>query len=224
MRILHCTDFHSKKVWFDWLVDQAPHYDLVCLTGDHLDLFEIHRIDDQLRMVKAALRRITTPLALCSGNHDSFNGPPAPISLLRAVWLNDLRRPGLWSDGDAFMLDGLRLRCIGWDALLPTSVAEEIWLFHAPPASSLVASGSDESEAGDEILDQLCLAGEGPQIVLSGHQHNPRRWACRVGSTWCLNPGHNSHATVPNHIVIDTRAKTASLRIDNQTRATVALS
>ena len=37
MRILHCTDFHGNRRWFDWLAARAAEYDLVCLTGDHID-------------------------------------------------------------------------------------------------------------------------------------------------------------------------------------------
>lgn len=223
MRMLHCSDFHANKAWFDWLVAHASEYDLVCLTGDMLDLVEIHRLTAQLRMVKAALRRVATPLALCSGNHDSLSGPRARASLLHAAWLNELRRPGLWIDGDAFEFKKYKFRCIGWDAQLPIAAAGEIWLFHAPPARSPVASGLDESEAGDEVFDNICRAGKGPEVVLSGHQHNPRRWICRVGRTWCLNPGYSHHANTPNHIAIDTVAGIAALHTGGQVRSSIRI-
>jgi hypothetical protein len=38
MRILHVSDFHFNKRWFDWLATQAPECDLICHTGDFLDL------------------------------------------------------------------------------------------------------------------------------------------------------------------------------------------
>lgn len=224
MRILHCTDFHGNGRWFDWLVRLSPGYDLVCLTGDLLDLFEIHKVDDQLRMVKAALRRVTVPLALCSGNHDSFSGPPAPPSLQHAAWLDELRRPDVWIDGDTFKLGGLRFHCVGWNAQLPIADPVGVWLYHAPPSRSPVAHGWDGSEAGDEILHELCVSAErSPSLVLSGHQHNPRRWVCCVGKTWCLNPGYNRHATDPNHIIIDTSAQTVSLRTSEGELTTVKL-
>jgi len=223
MRLLHCSDFHGNRRWFDWLAQNAASYDLVCLAGDHLDLLEVRRLDPQIRMIKAVLQGIVTPLAICSGNHDSFSGPPAPPSLHQAAWLRELRRPGVWIDGDVFETGGQRFRCIGWNAPLPPASADEIWLYHAPPARSPAAAGLDDSDAGDELLGERCQAGAGPVMVLSGHQHDPRQWACRVGRTWCLNPGYSHRASVPNHIVIDTLARTAMRRIDDRDHAATHL-
>lgn len=210
MRILHCTDFHGNRHWFDWLADQAAGFDLVCLTGDHLDAFQTGRIKQQRQMVETVWRRITVPLALCSGNHDSFDGPPAPPSLIRAAWLQKSRRQGVWADGDSFELQGRHFRCIGWNALLPARGGQEIWLFHAPPWGTPVSAGRDGDDFGDQNMAEQCKAGLGPGLVLSGHQHNPRRWACRLGRTWCFNPGYAHDASVPNHIVIDTSARVAT--------------
>jgi predicted phosphodiesterase len=102
MRILHCSDFHGYTEWFNWLAESSADYDLVCLTGDHLDLLNLNWINSQLSTVKATLGRVAVPLALCSGNNDSFSGPPAPANLQHATWLTELRRPGLWVDGDGF--------------------------------------------------------------------------------------------------------------------------
>ncbi|MBI2518160.1 MAG: metallophosphoesterase family protein [Opitutae bacterium] len=224
MRILHCSDFHGNKRWFDWLVDEAANYDLVCLTGDHLDLFNYHQLGDQLSMINATLRRITTPLALCSGNHDSFSGgPPVDSRLFQAKWLREVRRPGVWIDGDQFELFGQNLRCVGWNAQVSSAAGNEIWLFHAPPAHSLVSAGIDGSEAGDEILGEICRAGNGPGIVLSGHQHDPRRWACRIGHTWCFNPGYDRNGACPNHISIDTASWSAVLYTDRGAAATMSV-
>lgn len=224
MRILHCTDFHGNKAWFDWLAERAGDYDLTCLTGDHLDLLDLNRINAQLSMVSAELGRVCAPLALSSGNNDSFGGPPAPANLQHAAWLTELRRTDVWIDGDGFEVGGMRFRCIGWNAPLPSADADETWLYHAPPARSPVAVDSCAGDVGDEILGELCRAGSGPAMVLSGHQHDPRQWACRVGRTWCLNPGNNRHASVPNHIIIDTLTRTAVLRANDRDHPTVSIS
>lgn len=211
MRILHCSDFHGNKAWFDWLAESAADFDLACLTGDHLDLLDLHRIEPQLHLVKAALWRVVSPLALCSGNNDSFNDPSVPPCLLHAVWLKELRRPRLWVDGDEFELGRLRFTCVGWNAPLPAAAGDEIWLYHAPPSRSPLSTGPLGADVGDEILGEMCRAGVGPAMVLSGHQHNPRHWLWCIGRTWCLNPGRGSHLSVPNHIVIDTAQRTAAL-------------
>ena len=224
MHILHCSDFHANEGWFGWLADHASDYDLVCLTGDQLDLFSLYRLGDQLSMVKGALGRITTPLALCSGNHDSIGGGRVvDPRLFQAKWLKEIGRAGTWIDGDKFNLSGQNFRCVGWNALLPAATADEIWLYHAPPARSGAAVGIDGNDAGDEILGEMCRAENGPALVLSGHQHNPQRWACRVGRSWCLNPGYKQHAKTPSHIVIDTEALTAVFHTGGRSPTTIQI-
>lgn len=202
---------------------QAPQYDVVCLTGDLLDIFAIYQIDDQLRVVTTALRRVTIPLALCSGNHDSFNAPPAPPSLHHAAWLGELRRPGVWVDGDAFELGGIKGRCIAWNAPLPAASGREIWLYHAPPARSPLAINQCGGDSGDEILGEICRAGKGPGLLLCGHQHTPQKWLYRLGRTWCLNPDRSGLASVPNHIIVDATQLSVELIGDHRYAGTIHL-
>lgn len=224
MLILHCSDFHGNQRWYDWLMNHAANYDLVCLTGDHLDLFNYQQLGGQMRMVNIALREITTPSALCSGNHDSFSGESgSDVRLFQAQWLKGIDRPQIWVDGARFELCGQTLQCIGWNSLLPPAKGDEIWLHHAPPANSLVSMGCDSSDAGDQILGEICCAGKGPRILLSGHQHNPRSWTCRVGHTWCFNPGYNRDGLSPNHIAIDTAKNTALLNADGASTDAISL-
>jgi len=41
MKILHVSDLHSIAAWFDWLIAESPNYELVCLTGDILNLGDL---------------------------------------------------------------------------------------------------------------------------------------------------------------------------------------
>jgi len=208
VQILHVTDFHGQERWYDWLATAAPRVDLICLTGDLLDLLDYEHIHTQIRMVGAQLGKVSVPLAICSGNHDSF---PEDPQLLDAAWLNELRRPSLWIDGDRFMHAGRRFLCIPWNYPPPSAGFGEVWLSHCPPAGAAVSAATgDDDDFGDVILEQLCEAERGPEIVLSGHKHNPANWHCLVGRTHCFNPGCNLHEAMPRHVVIDTTARTAA--------------
>jgi Icc-related predicted phosphoesterase len=37
MKILHTTDLHFTKHWFEWISDQQQSYDVFCITGDFLE-------------------------------------------------------------------------------------------------------------------------------------------------------------------------------------------
>jgi Icc-related predicted phosphoesterase len=81
MKILITSDFHFRKKWFEWLTQEAPKYDLVCLSGDLLNLFDkITPRIDQIQWVvqtwKPQFAATKTLLAISSGNHD-FNDEPA---------------------------------------------------------------------------------------------------------------------------------------------------
>jgi predicted phosphodiesterase len=211
MRILHCSDFHGHEPWFRWLVASSADYDLVCVTGDHLDLTNFCSIDTQITMVRKAFESLVSPAALVSGNNDSFKAEGSPLWLLHAKWLADLKRTGLWIDGDEFFLKGVRFGCVGWNAPLPAATGSEVWLYHAPPARSPLALDPSGGDVGDELLDERCRAKLGPAMVLAGHQHTPRHWLWCLGHTWILNPGRGTDVHVPNHIVIDTSRRTVAL-------------
>lgn len=211
MRILHCSDFHGYEPWFQWLTASSADYDLVCVTGDHLDLADFRSIDTQITMVRTVFERLVSPAAVVSGNGDSFNAEGAPLWLLHAKWLTDLRRPGLWVDGAEFELGGIHFRCVGWNTPIPPANGSEVWLYHAPPSRSPLSIGPSGDDVGDEMLGEMCRAGAGPAMILTGHQHEPRHWLWHPGRTWILNPGRSRHGRVPNHIVIDTVRRTVAL-------------
>ena len=202
MRILHCADLHASDTAYRWLIEQSAGYDLVCLAGDLLDL-NPHRLPaGQIERVIAHLGQIEAPLAICSGNHDSFGAYDARLA--DAVWLQELRRPGVWVDGDSFVMAGHCFRLFPWMAAVPTAASpDEIWLMHAPPdlsPTSIVRGGVDY---GDFALGELCRSGAGPCMILSGHVHERRQWIAKIRRTWSLNPGGELESVIPNHIVID---------------------
>ena len=66
---LHITaDLHFRLHWFRWLIEQAPTYDLVCISGDLLDMFKSETRTEQARQVRTLIRELAdvVPAAICS--------------------------------------------------------------------------------------------------------------------------------------------------------------
>lgn len=212
MRILHCNDLHAKTAWYHWLIKKSAEFDLVCIAGDLLFL-NIHRaFGAEVDQVVRHLRQIKTPLAICSGNHDSLDCDDS--RLVGAAWLHDLRAPKVWVDGDVFALGGHTFRVIGWSSPLPAAEAPgEIFITHCPPekcATGIVRGGVD---FGSFDLGDLCRNPDpnrmAPWAALSGHCHDRQRWWAKVGRTWSFNPGRFD-GPWPSHIVLDLARNTAT--------------
>jgi predicted MPP superfamily phosphohydrolase len=73
MRLLLTADLHFRLHWFHWLIEQASDFDLVCIAGDLLDMFNPGTRLDQAREVRTLIRKLAdlVPVAVCSGNHDN---------------------------------------------------------------------------------------------------------------------------------------------------------
>ncbi len=200
MKILHCADLHASDQWFRWLIKESPKYDLVCLAGDLLNL-NLHCLPGaQVDKVVALVRQIQAPLAACSGNHDCMEGED--FRLVDAFWLQELRGPNVWVDGDQFTLGGHSFRVLGWQCPLPVAAPEELWITHSPPdlcPTGIVRGGVD---FGDFELGELARSGLGPRVALSGHCHDRTRWWAKIGRTYSLNPGC-FNGPWPSHIVLD---------------------
>lgn len=204
MRLLHCSDFHGHELWYRWLATAYHRYDLVCLTGDLIDLFARADPTAQIDRVSACLRNLPVPLAVCSGNHDD------PDLAGASNWLSRISRQRFWKDGDCFSLQGHAFRCIGWGQPMPMAAEpSEIWLVHTPPDDCSTSHARHGINQGDFELGELCRAGLGPHIVLSGHIHDAAGWQAQVGHTWSFNPGHGLDPSRPQAIEIDLDRKLA---------------
>ncbi|MCC6416495.1 MAG: metallophosphoesterase [Opitutaceae bacterium] len=198
MRILHCSDFHHHIPWFSWLKNTSHRYDLICLTGDLIDLFSKTSPRDQIAQIREVLSAIPTPVAICSGNHDDADGT------VGTTWMREVRSNQFWSDGDVFNLKGYALRCIGWNQPLPVSgTPTEIWLVHAPPDDCTTSQERSGPNQGSFDLGEICRSGLGPRIILSGHVHLPVNWRARIEHTWSFNPGVGANRDQPNAIELN---------------------
>ena len=213
MMLLHVSDFHYRRPWFDWLRSRAVDYDAVCFTGDLLDLglgpkVEIH---DQACWARIWLNAwpATTPLFVCSGNHDWWldDGDDAAAE---GRWLSKARRRGVAVDGDTKIADGRRFVCTPWLSSPEVKGSEPVVLLtHAPPGACSISKKQGGGDFGD--TDVACFARQLEQgsIVLSGHVHHPAGWFARLGPAIGFNPGADFGAAIPNHVSIDTRRQRA---------------
>lgn len=121
MKILHLSDLHLNGAWFDWALRQAPRYDLVCVSGDLLDMFmRVGRFWGVLE-VKDWTDTFPGNLALCSGNHDGndpekiFDTRQLPLLddkdrreaeklMVLERWMDALGRPGIVTDNRSELL------------------------------------------------------------------------------------------------------------------------
>ena len=84
MKLLLTADLHFHIDRFRWLIEQGPNYDLVCIVGDLLDMFEAKSTREQAREVASLIRELAdiVPVAVCSGNHDNAGGLERTLRVL----------------------------------------------------------------------------------------------------------------------------------------------
>ena len=109
MRILHLTDFHFNEGWFAWLATQAPSCDLICYTGDFLDIFSPVPASIQIQKVTQWISRVAPPFLFCSGNHDV-----EAKGARDGAWLKDLVSMHRWGDGTRLTRDCSAFLSSGW--------------------------------------------------------------------------------------------------------------
>lgn len=225
MKILAVSDLHFGLTQFDWVVQQAEHYDLVIIAGDLLDIGGHLDLDSQITVVVKYLRTISakTRLVVCSGNHDGDEKNAQDEYIAR--WLKRVRAAGLVVDGAGLELSELRLSvCPWWDGPATREAMQQflreeqahvkktwLWVHHAPP-DGVGVSWTGKAHAGDAFLVET-IGALAPDFVFSGHIHNsPFRsggaWAVRMGRTWVFNAGRQMGAP-PAFIELDLDQQTA---------------
>lgn len=201
MTILHVTDFHFNQHWFDWLRHHAPSHDLLAMSGDMLNLAGATPHPKQIAWVSDWINDYPRPICLCSGNHDLEWDAKAEL-WTPAYWLRRLASPSVWVDGQRVTLDALSVLNISCTTR-PKGHEADIWVVHAPPAKTSVATRMNGRDAGDPDLAGP-VRRYAPRIVLSGHVHDPVRWFEQKDATLYLNPGRTPDAPFPNHILLNT--------------------
>jgi len=201
MKILHLSDLHLNRKWLAWARQQAAHHDLVCVSGDLLDMFSRQAPLYGMLAIKEWADMFPGLLAICSGNHDG-NGPELtpPAHLLprlsakdrqhaeqlmnKECWMDALARPGVITDGRSEVLQA------GGHRLVVTTIPYD--LTAACRREDLWESGSQlrcvtgapwvvlhhDPPAGSEVGGAFGNSGlpylveeYQPNFLLSGHLH-----------------------------------------------------
>lgn len=209
IKLLHVADLHFRKPWFKWLAAQAAQFDAVCFSGDLLDVFPNAStgLREQSKWIRAWLGDFPGRMYVCSGNHDWW---PAQEHVTdndtQGGWLKKAAGPNVRVDGTSEIFQEYRFVCCPWFGVPEVAGPEPtVVLVHAPPSGTPLSADLGR-EVGDPEVAEAVMKLPAGSLVLSGHIHDPKRWCHRLGPAWCFNPGVDSHASEPNHIVIDTAA------------------
>jgi Icc-related predicted phosphoesterase len=224
-KILLTADFHNNRSWFEWLLTEAPKYDLVSIAGDFLDMFgedEGGQIDYLRQKWLPAFTRTGVPLALCTGNHDH----------VALTWLSYVHRPPLIvGDGETQLLtfrsgQKLVVTTCPYDRTFQQrdSVMAGLWQYGARLRDS---ENAPWLVLHHEPPSQMCPKGTiathwlglrmheyHPDFVACGHFHETPHFSfgVKIDRTWCFNAGQRLDAPRPNYIVLDLSARTATRR------------
>lgn len=219
MRLLLVSDLHYSLPQLDWVVANAPRFDLVVVAGDSLDIGSAVPLDAQSVVILRYLSLLQDAgrVAVSSGNHD-LTGPD-DAGEQAALWLAEARAAGIPTDGDSLEVDDTLLTICPWwdgpigraavDAQLAADAARRpghwVWVYHWPPLGSPTC-WTGRRHYGDADL-VAWIDRHRPDVVLTGHVHEPPfkpdgAWADRIGDTWVFNAGRQI-GPVPAHIDLD---------------------
>ena len=212
MRLLHITDLHFRTPWYNWLAMEAPRFEACYFSGDFLDFLPTAPVSlrEQSRWMRSWLKAFPGKIYACTGNHDWWM-PQEYVTDndARGGWLRKAASANVRVDGTSEIFQGHRFICCPWLGVpVVTGPEPAVVLVHSPPLGTPQSSDLGQEVGDPEVAAAVLKLPEG-SLVLSGHTHNPKRWCHQPGPAWCFNPGVDFHAQEPNHVVIDTTARTA---------------
>lgn len=216
MALLLLADLHFNPLWRKWLLQTAPKYEAVALAGDLLQK-KLHRLAprQQAREMESWMHEMPSPLAVATGNHDSFLLRPAHV--LRGQRSHQLRRWIItvldWPGPDQSLADFLLEQVVAMksgEQMRRETGRPWLVLHHEPPdRSPLAAKRIGPGRIvyhGSPTLWQL-LAEHQPNACLVGHRHEAPHlsgfWTFRYGKTFIFNAGQDQRQRLPHRIELD---------------------
>jgi predicted MPP superfamily phosphohydrolase len=221
MRLLITADLHFRLHWFRWLITQAPDFDLVCIAGDLLDMFNPETRIEQSREIARLLRELADiiTVALCSGNHDNAG---RLVSHDRASVYGGFielgMHPNIITDGSTRKLESLIVTTVPYHC---SRQEKSIWLdrgsairrqtgmpwivLHHVPAKIGSGVSGEESEAAELLTTYR------PNYFVSGHDHafpytSGQGWNQKLGAGKLAGTGSIIERAISNHIKLDTES------------------
>lgn len=211
LRVLHCSDLHFEKRWFDWIRRQSPLFQAIVISGDLIGRAGKISMHEQVKWVTEWIATFPGKrLILCSGNHDER---PDDVPPALQHWMRDLDYPHVTTDRQNVQIGDWNFECVPWNEMPMRGGRRQIAVCHCPPEGAKTAIAEPECvdfgdfELGEWLRQPQGHASDGlfppAAVVLSGHTHRPRRWWDRIGaSSYSFNPGVGKSVAVPNHIVL----------------------
>lgn len=197
MKLLHCSDLHFTQSWYTWITTQQESYDVICLTGDFLDMTQVTPIHEQILWVRSWFSSITKPIFVCSGNHD-FDEKDS------VEWLRNI--PNVYADGMIKTIDGIKFGCIPYLATDYDSFeACNVLLAHVPPAKTKTAMDRKKKQDwGDRDLARLLTHRLlQPKVLLCGHVHEPFAVKDKINECIIHNNGLTCTTLIPLHTILN---------------------
>ena len=234
LRVLHCSDLHFEKRWFDWIRQQCHLYQAVVVSGDLIGRVENVSMHEQVTWVTEWIANFPGKrLIVCSGNHDER---PDDVPPALQNWIQDLNYPHVTTDRQSVQIGDWNFECVPWNQMPLRGGPRQVAVCHCPPEGAKTAIAEPECvdfgdfELGEwlrQTQDQGAAAPFPPAaIVLSGHTHRARRWWDRIGEySYSFNPGVGASAPfeIPNHIILDLTARIAEYRTSGSPRDRIRL-
>ncbi len=196
LNILHTTDLHFNKQWFEWIANQQENYDVFCITGDFLNDSKDETLLEQIEWITIWMKLFKKPLFVCSGNHDIEE-------LENEDWLNKISN--VYSDNSIKIIDGVKFGCIPYIAPNFIDFDEcNIILYHLPPSNTTTSThNKTNKDWGDKELSKLLRKKIiSPKIILCGHLHHPTDTIDKINNTKIYNAGVNKENLIPNYHII----------------------
>lgn len=197
MKILHTTDLHFNKQWFEWLENQQDIYDVFCITGDFLEDSKDETLLQQIEWITQWMQKFKKPLFICSGNHDIEE-------LENENWF--MKISNVYSDNSIKIINGIKIGSIPYIAPEFYEFDHcDIILYHLPPAKTKTAiHNKTNADWGDKEFYRSIKNGVlSPKIVLCGHMHYPIDTTDRIRNTMIYNTGVDKKSDIPNHFCIE---------------------